>query len=267
MSGRKDAVRLYNSIGARECAEVIMSAASKRRAVVLLGVCEVSYRGRTSSELGSGERLVILKEDGSLLVHRSWGYKPVNYMPPGGIVYAKSEGDSVVINAKRGLESIRVVFHVVYVAAVLNFTDESTFEQRGTEAQMREAVILSPELVEKGLRVLTHEFQVKSGFVDLISLDSKGRLVAIEFKANPAKTADVNQLIAYVSRLRALSRDRAIRGILAAPGINKAARKLLVEGGLEFKRLDKQECLRVLEEFKPTISLLNFLGEGDESKA
>jgi len=264
---QREAVRLFNNPGAQECADVIMSAASKRRAVIVLGVCEVSYRGRTSSELARGERLVIVKEDGSLLVHRTWGYKPVNYMPPGAMVYAKSDSGSVVISAKRGSESMRVVFHKVYLAATLNFRDDSRFEQKGTEAQMRDAVVFYPELVEKGLRVLTHEFQVKSGFVDLMALDSRGRLVAIEFKANPAKTADVNQLIAYVSRLRALSKERGIRGVLAAPSINKAARKLLVDSGLEFKRLDKDECLRVLEEFKPTMSLLSFIEKGDEHSA
>jgi hypothetical protein len=55
--------------------------------------------------------------------------------------------------------------------------------------------------------------------------------------------------------------------LLAAPGINKAARKLLVDSGLEFKRLDKDECLRVLEEFKPTMSLLNFIETDDERTA
>jgi len=55
--------------------------------------------------------------------------------------------------------------------------------------------------------------------------------------------------------------------VLAAPSINKAARKLLVDSGLEFKRLDKDECLRVLEEFKPTMSLLSFIEKGDEHSA
>ena len=37
--------------------------------VTLVGECEVEYDGRASSHLPSGERLVILKPDGTMLVH------------------------------------------------------------------------------------------------------------------------------------------------------------------------------------------------------
>lgn len=257
--GQREPVKVLSNPTAGECAEAVMGALSRRRAVLVLGSCTVSYRGRSATELAEGERVVFVKEDGSILVHRTWGYKPVNYMPAGGIVYAKSDSGSVVLWARRGSENIRIVFARVYLVLVLNFRDDSAFEQAGVEAQMRRAVILSPEILEKGLKVLTQELRVKSGFVDLVALDSRGRLVAVEFKAKPAKSVDVNQLVAYVSRLRALSKDRPVRGILAAPGISKSAKRLLVESGLEYRRLDKEACLRVLEEFKPTMSLLGFL--------
>ncbi len=263
MDHGREPVRLLSNPSVQESVDVLMGAVSKRRAAIVLGVCEVWYRGRGSTHLTIGDRMVMIKEDGSLLVHRTWGYKPVNYMPPGGLVYARSDGGVLVVGVKRGSETIKISFKSVYTLVVLFFRDESSFEHSGTEAQMRQAVILSPELVERGLRVLTHEFQVRSGFVDLMALDSSGRLVAMEFKANVAKTVDVNQLVAYVSRLRALSKDRPIRGMLVAPGINKAARKLLVESGLEFKRLDRDVCLSVVEEFKPTVDLLSFMGRSE----
>jgi RecB family endonuclease NucS len=261
---KHEALRILNYPGFKEAADAIMNATSRKKAVVVLGSCEVRYKGRTTSYLSDGERIVILKEDGSVLVHQVWGYKPVNYQPPGSLVFAKSAGNSVIVSATRktGGESIQVVFTRVYTVIELNFWDESLSELNGTESQMREAVVYLPELVEKGLKVITQEFPIKSGFVDLLALDSKDRLVAIEFKRINARTVDVNQLIAYVSRLRANSRKRQVRGVLAAPGINKSAKRLLVESGLEFKPLETGKCISVVEKLKKTQDLLAFIDKG-----
>lgn len=44
----------------------------------VVGRCEVLYDGRTSSYLGPGEQLVIVKPDGTVLVHRNQQRTPVN---------------------------------------------------------------------------------------------------------------------------------------------------------------------------------------------
>jgi Predicted nuclease of the RecB family len=44
-----------------------------------------------------------------------------------------------------------------------------------------------------------------------------------------------------------------VRGILVAPGINKSARKLLNDSGLEFKRVDPERCVKLVEELKPML--------------
>ena len=51
--------------------------------VTLVGECEVDYDGRATSHLPLGERLVILKSDGTLLVHRTEQHEPVNWQSPG----------------------------------------------------------------------------------------------------------------------------------------------------------------------------------------
>ncbi|PSN83699.1 hypothetical protein B9Q01_03905 [Candidatus Marsarchaeota G1 archaeon OSP_D] len=255
MSRTQIPVRVFTNPSFAEVAEAISSAASKGRAMVILGSCEVRVRGKTNAQLGSGERIVILKEDGSVLVHQVWGNKPVYHEPPGALVYATADAKSVTLFAERRLvdEIMEVVFSTVYMLAELRFKDEPTSEFVGIEATMREAVVYLPEIVERGLSVISQDFSIKSGFVDLLALDNRERLVAIGFKSKSAKTADVNQLIAYVSRLRALSQKRKVRGILVAPGINKSARKLLNDSGLEFKRVDPERCVKLVEELKPML--------------
>lgn len=57
------------------------------KCLLVVGNCCVEYQGRASSKLGPGERIVIIKEDGALLVHRPTGYEPINWMPGQDVVY------------------------------------------------------------------------------------------------------------------------------------------------------------------------------------
>ncbi|HEX7482606.1 MAG TPA: endonuclease NucS, partial [Candidatus Bathyarchaeia archaeon] len=66
-----------------EAAVLIEKAFSQRRTLVVAGTCHVHYVGRAISTLELGERLLIIKSDGSLLVHRPIGYEPVNWQPAG----------------------------------------------------------------------------------------------------------------------------------------------------------------------------------------
>ncbi|MFQ5999898.1 MAG: endonuclease NucS, partial [Candidatus Bathyarchaeia archaeon] len=65
--------------GVRRAAEFIREALSERKALIIVGNCWVDYRGRASSKLEPGERIVVIKGDGSVLVHRPVGYEPVNW--------------------------------------------------------------------------------------------------------------------------------------------------------------------------------------------
>ncbi|MEM1923446.1 MAG: endonuclease NucS, partial [Nitrososphaerota archaeon] len=74
-----------------EAVREIMLAVSAGRFVVVLGEMEVVYEGRSLSWLGKGERLVIIKQDKSVLVHRPTGYEPVNWQPSGSHIEAWTE--------------------------------------------------------------------------------------------------------------------------------------------------------------------------------
>ena len=66
-----------------EAAERIRMAIRSKEFLVIVGRMEVNYEGRASSTLGSGDRVLMIKPDGSVLIHRPTGYEPVNWQPPG----------------------------------------------------------------------------------------------------------------------------------------------------------------------------------------
>ena len=54
---------------------------------LLVARCEVSYTGRLTAFLPEAVRLLMLKSDGSVLVHAdSGGYKPLNWMTPPTVI-------------------------------------------------------------------------------------------------------------------------------------------------------------------------------------
>ncbi|RLG02887.1 MAG: hypothetical protein DRN54_03790 [Thaumarchaeota archaeon] len=59
-----------------KAAEKIREGLRSKSLVILVGLMEVYYEGRAASSLGAGERLLIVKQDGSMLVHRPMGYEP-----------------------------------------------------------------------------------------------------------------------------------------------------------------------------------------------
>src|SRR5215831_1393290 len=72
-----------------------------RKLVVMVATCSVSYSGRAGSQLGQGDRLIILKKDGCALVHRSQDYHPVNWQPSGCVIKATTNDNNLIVKAVR----------------------------------------------------------------------------------------------------------------------------------------------------------------------
>ena len=84
-----------------EAAMLIEKAFAQRRTLVVAGKCHVHYVGRATSRLELGERLLIIKSDGSLLVHRPIGYEPVNWQPAGSIFHVEIKSDGLEVHGVR----------------------------------------------------------------------------------------------------------------------------------------------------------------------
>jgi len=231
----------------KETAELIREGLSERKTLVIIGNCWVEYRGRASSKLEAGERMVIIKEDGSVLVHRPTGYEPVNWQPPGCIFQTHIHDKVLQIRAvrRKPSESIRLSFDRIYLVSVLSLTDSGGFALYASEEDMQKAILFEPSLVEPDFKPISYEKKVEPGFIDVYGIDKDGKFVVVEIKRKTANRESALQLAKYVESTRGIV-NRQVRGILAAPHMGKGVQKLLVTLGLDFKSLDPRKCAEIL---------------------
>jgi RecB family endonuclease NucS len=236
-----------------EAAEAIEKALAQRRTLIVAGNCKVLYSGRAKSTLDPGERMLIIKEDGSLLVHRPVGYEPVNWQPSGSVFHVQTKADAVEVHAVRQKprENVRVIFHEVFMVSALNLADSGEFSLYASEKDMHKAILLKPSLLEEGFKPISYEKKVEPGFVDVYGVDKNGRLVVVEVKRKTAGKEAVLQLSKYIDAIKGKA-DREIRGVLVAPSLGKDVQRLLVTLGLEFKALDPKKCAKVLNKTETT---------------
>jgi RecB family endonuclease NucS len=243
-------------------AEILEKAVRARNFVFVAGDCRVDYEGRASSVLEWGERVVIVKQDGSVLVHRPVGYEPVNWQPSGCLVKAWLEDSgSLVVSASRSQprENVSVKFRNIFLTVTGTMKDSAEFALHVTEEQMKQAILTAPNLVEEGLKPLQEEKSLgEAGFTDIFAEDNQGHLVVIEIKRHAATKDTVTQLQRYLDTLRKRI-PRAIRGIVVAPELSKSAQPLLESLELEFVRLSPEKCFGVLKS-RRDMKLSHFLG-------
>ena len=243
----------------KEAFELVRDGLSGRKTLVIIGNCWVEYRGRASSKLKAGERIVMIKEDGSVLVHRPTGYEPVNWQPPGCIFQTHVVDKVLQIRAVRRKppESIRLSFDRIYLISALSLTDSGEFALYASEEDMQKAILLEPSLIEPNFKPISYEKKVEPGFIDIYGIDKDGKFVVVEIKRKTAGREAALQLAKYVESIRGIV-NRPVRGILAAPYMGKGVQKLLATLGLDFKPLDPKKCAKILRKSE-TRKLIEFL--------
>ncbi|QOJ79441.1 endonuclease NucS [Infirmifilum lucidum] len=233
-----------------DIAEALRESIKRRETVILVGECEIEYKGRASSKLGRGERIVIIKRDGSLLVHRPTGVNPVNYQPESSLVNVYSEEDRLVIRSLRPRPGEELTIKVYRILGLHTYRieDNAQFEMWGDEEDIKKAIMVNPkELLGEDLNPLEEEMRISTaGYADLILVDSSGNYVVVEVKRETASVDAVYQLKRYVDRLRREINPR-VRGILVAQGITRSAAVALEKEGLEFRRINMRKVYEVLK--------------------
>ncbi len=216
--------------------------------VQLVGACSVDYQGRAKSTLASGERLVLHKPDGTLLVHTGEGTKPVNWQPgptsTGAAVKEIEDGqEALVLTVERDSprEIVTLVFEQVHLAAAFELRDDEDLDLFGTEADIQQLLHLHPHLIEEGFTPYDIELDRRRGPMDLYGHDVHGTRTVVEVKRRTAGIEEATQLARYVERERDVHGD--VRGLLAAPGISDKAMRYLRDKELEFCELDLDELL------------------------
>jgi len=212
--------------------------------VTVFGRCTVEYDGRAASTLGPGDRLVVLKPDGTALVHTDEGHQPVNWQPPGSTHEVDVTDDELRIESHRTgpEEHLEVTFESITYVTTVDVSDPEKLSLLGTEEDLRERVLAEPALIEPGFEPLATERSTPAGAIDIYGEDADGRAVVVELKRRRVGPDAVGQLDRYVQALgRDLHDEAEIRGILVAPSVTDRARELLAQKGLEFVSLAPPE--------------------------
>lgn len=223
----------------------------RHRIVCVVGECTVDYQGRAKSALDGGDRLVVMKSDGTFLVHGHDGVQPINWMPPGGTFQVAVEDDDVVLTSHRAdpLEVVRVTFHSCEVASATELRDDQELELYGIEADLSDLLAKHPETIDDGFVPFDREKESRRGVYDLYGVDGEGRRVVVEVKRTPAGLDAAQQLWRYVDKERD-HRDGEVRGILVAPKVSDRASKLLDDKGLESRTVDWDELMPRIERMR-----------------
>ena len=216
---------------------------------IVVAACTVDYAGRLSAALPEARRLLVVKADGSVLVHAdAGGYKPLNWMS-GPCVLVDGGDVWDVTNAKGERLTIRFTGEVVLDTGV-DLGVEPGLAKDGVEAHLQELLAAHPQEVEPGLVLVRREHATAVGPVDLLCRDAAGCFVAVEIKRRGEITG-VEQLARYVEMLE---RDghTPVRGVLAAQKVVPQARTLAEVRALGWTEID-YDRLRGLGAGTPTL--------------
>jgi RecB family endonuclease NucS len=204
---------------------------------LLVARCEVRYTGRLEAWLREAVRLIMMKADGSVLIHAdAGGYKPLNWMTPPTAIEER-EG-RIVVRKLAGKSEDRLEIDLAEVLSDLSLEMPSPAEgdavsKDGVEAHLQELLAERPERLAEGLRLVRREWPTDIGPVDMMCRRGGEEWVAVEIK-RVAGIEAVEQLSRYLERIR---RDRAFagcRGVLAAEQVKPQARVLARARGIEW---------------------------------
>jgi RecB family endonuclease NucS len=202
---------------------------------LVIARCSVDYVGRLTAHLPLATRLLLVKADGSVLVHSDGGsYKPLNWMsPPCTLV----EGDGTWTVTNKAGEQLLVSIEEVLHDSAHELGVDPGLVKDGVEAHLQKLLAEQIQTLGEGYRLVRREFPTPIGPVDIMARDPQGVAVAVEIKRR-GEIDGVEQLTRY---LELLNRDpllAPVRGVFAAQEIKPQARTLAQDRGITCLVLD-----------------------------
>src|SRR5881275_1816486 len=183
---------------------------------LIVARCEVSYSGRLNAFLPESTRLLMLKDDGSVLVHAdAGGYKPLNWMTPPTVI--ETSENLVVVRKRAGRSEDRLEIKLVEVLSDVthDMGEAAALEKDGVERDLQLLLAGDPTHIEPSLRLVKREWPT-----------DVGTIVAVE------------QLTLYLDCIRVDPSRVDCRGILAAQQIKPQAVALAEQRGIATVTVD-----------------------------
>ncbi|HET8604163.1 MAG TPA: endonuclease NucS [Marmoricola sp.] len=202
---------------------------------IVVARCQVDYAGRLTAHLPMATRVVMLKADGSVLVHSDGGsYKPLNWMTPPCTVREGTTDEGVLewtVCSPKSDDTLRILIEEVLHDSSHELGVDPGLQKDGVEKHLQELLAEHPGTLGEGLTLVRREYPTAIGPVDLMCRDADGRAVAVEIKRR-GEIDGVEQLTRYLELLNRDPKLRPVRGIFAAQEIRPQARVLAEDRGI-----------------------------------
>jgi RecB family endonuclease NucS len=216
---------------------------------IVIATCQVDYAGRLTAHLPMATRLIMVKTDGSVLIHSDGGsYKPLNWMSPPCKVTEGSNEDGATewtVVGKDG-DTLRILIDEVVHDSVHDLGVDPGLQKDGVEKHLQELLAEHPATLSDGLTLVRREYPTAIGPVDLLCRDAAGAAVAVEIKRR-GEIDGVEQLTRYLELLNRDPKLRPVRGIFAAQEIKPQARVLATDRGIACAVVD-YDALRGIDD-------------------
>jgi RecB family endonuclease NucS len=220
--------------------------------------CQVDYAGRLTAHLPMATRVLMVKADGSVLVHSDGGsYKPLNWMSPPCTVREGVTDEGVVEWTVTGAQSswngpndtLRILLEEIHHDSSHDLGVDPGLQKDGVEKHLQELLAEHPASLAAGLTLVRREYPTAIGPVDLMCRDAGGASVAVEIKRR-GDIDGVEQLTRYLELLNReplLTGKGPVRGIFAAQEIKPQARVLATDRGITCAVVD-YDALRGIDD-------------------
>ncbi len=216
----------------------------------MIARCSVDYAGRLSAHLPLATRLLLVKADGSVLVHSdSLSYKPLNWMsPPCSIAVLEPESEQAeagvteiwkVAQAKTA-DLLVISIHEVLHDSKHELGIDPGLQKDGVEAHLQKLLAENIDILGEGHTLVRREYMTAIGPVDILATDAAGASVAVEIKRR-GDIDGVEQLTRYLELMNRDPRLAPVAGVFAAQEIKPQARMLAEDRGIRCVVLDYDE--------------------------
>jgi RecB family endonuclease NucS len=214
---------------------------------LVIARCSVDYAGRLSAHLPLATRLLMVKGDGSLLVHSDGGsYKPLNWMSPPCSLEAAEPDDEQrtagvaevwTVTHRKTADRLIVSIHEVLHDSAHDLGVDPGLQKDGVESHLQQLLAEQIEVLGDGYRLVRREYMTAIGPVDILATDATGRSVAVELKRR-GDIDGVEQLTRYLELMNRDPRLAPVTGVFAAQEITPQARTLAEDRGIRCVVLD-----------------------------
>ncbi|MBK5307190.1 MAG: endonuclease NucS [Frankiaceae bacterium] len=214
---------------------------------MVIARCSVDYAGRLTAHLPEAVRLLMVKADGSVLVHSdTGGYKPLMWMTPPCSLLAI---DGVWTVTNKGGEQLLISIDEILSDTAYELGSDPGLVKDGVEKHLQELLADRCEVLGAGWTLVQREYFTDIGPVDLLCKDEAGAHVLVEIKRH-AEIDGVEQLTRYLQRVSTVLGD--VKGVLAAQSFKPQAKVLAADRGIACVQLD-YDALRGIASNTPTL--------------